>query len=454
MIYPIHEQASFASTRRRTGLARRLTAVSLSVMMLAASSSCALEDGELEEDFLSEEDTEAVQQAQTTQSQILGGLVVAALTPGIKAGVGLLFPQLSAAAAKGEAEALAAKLKVTLNQAFIDYILADVASLFTSANQYPPPCSPNGSTNCTNGILIARQSTVDGIVLKANSAVEFLNATQYRSARTPASATLAAAAMAQSNFVMERHILTKLQATPQAQRKGHHEYLSSYSAADLSGGSTSLGAFCNTSQNGYSILSSVVWDVTNQARQGWSLRLECFGIGGSCFYKLWVLRTPEKIQNFPENQGDLARSEFNRQQSEYIARKLEETINYSAFKKVQQALYLRGRCEPQLSMESAWCRPAGELLRRGAQLFTFQADGNLVMYDGSRATWHSNTARNGKSVCVQPGKLYVKNAAGATIWSRSVTGAKMLTLGTVRIDKTGPYSVRFRDSAGFELGTL
>jgi hypothetical protein len=458
----LRKHKSSMPMHRRPPLLSRLPVVSLAVAMLAASSGCALDDGSLDEDLAEdggdEASTSTTEQALSPlASNILGGLVTAALSPGIKAGVSVLFPSLAAATAAGATREVAAQVGVQINQGFIDYILADVASLFTSANQYPAPCTPSGTTNCTNGILISRQSTVDGILLKANSAVEFLNASQYRSARIPASSTLAAAALAQSNFVMERHILTKLQATPAAQRQGHHAYLSNYSTADLASGSTSLGAFCNTSATGSSILSEVIWDVSNQARSGWSIRLVCFGVGGSCFYKNWVIVRPDGTsQRFAEADRTLAYSELDRQRTAYVNAKLEDLLVYSSFKKVQQTLYLRGRCEPQLSTENFSCRAPGDLLRRGSAALVFQTDGNLVMYNGSTPTWASNTGGLGATkVCIDGGtNVVLRRANNTAVWQLNVPGTKMLTLGTVRADKSGPYSVRFRDAAGVELRSL
>jgi hypothetical protein len=74
----------------------------------------------------------------------------------------------------------------------------------------------------------------------------------------------------------------------------------------------------------------------------------------------------------------------------------------------------------------------GETLVSGQQLtsasgrysFVYQGDGNLVLYDGGRATWATNTAGQPTGQCTMQGdgNLVVSLPSGAAIWASSTAG--------------------------------
>ena len=74
----------------------------------------------------------------------------------------------------------------------------------------------------------------------------------------------------------------------------------------------------------------------------------------------------------------------------------------------------------------------GEVLNSGGSItsasgryrFIYQADGNLVLYDGSKALWSSKTHGQPTGVCIMQGdgNLVIYKPGGSALWSSKTHG--------------------------------
>jgi hypothetical protein len=441
--------------------------------IILASASCGLEPDGADSDVATsttEQHATAQPAASSATKAILVSAASAALNPAIVKGLNFLFPSIKPDLSKQSVNDIAAAVGTKVRSEFVTFIQGSANSLFLATSQYAPPCDPDGTSNCQDSIILSRQDQVTSVLSKANEAIGFATSPGYYNDRPQLAATLVSALVAQANFLVERHVLTKIQGQPFKQRRPRDTYYQHFTQTEIDNQTSTLRISCDAAKAAQATMDALAEQIRD-LETGWvAPQSFCRGIKihGQCPTALreycWFGPNAKKD---PTQAGcskvlSNARGAYEAALATARQKRLESVVDWPAYSKTRDQFAARGLCEPTTALSTTtkcWAKNS-TVLQRGNASLVFQVDGNVVLYQGGVPKWHLNsTWKDAYQFCMYRSGLYVQSDQGEKRFRKYFAEAASLSLSPPQLTRPnpwrpsvlGPPTLVFRDSAGREV---